>query len=383
MKAAVKIAAALLILVFAVWYGSNNSTSELSETMIIQGMAIDRSSDGFYTVTAEILNNLQNNPSGFQSSNESRAICFSAEGKTVSEAVRYIADKCGKQPLFAHNRVIILGQSVTQSRVSDALDFFERDFDTKPSMLVCAARGSSAAALLNADSGADTVKSEVLEGVLMSGKNNSRTPVVRVADAVNALTDEHTSLVLPAVSLVSQKKKNSIELNGCAVFDKENRFAFFLDKKEAEALVFMKNGVRKGSLESDFGDTGGVSFLTVSSKTKYRFSFEEGMAVIHLDVTLEADLNEISGLNFRPLDEKTLASARLAAQNTLKSSIDKCFLKLKSSGCDAADFEKRLALYDRTLYKRLISEEKITFSDFALEAAVDIKVHRVGDESFS
>ena len=383
MRVALKIAAALLVIVCAVWYGSKNSISELSETMIIQGMAIDRTPDGDFSVTAEILNNLQNNPSGFQSSNESRALCFSAEGKTVSEAVRCIADICGKQPLFAHNRVIILGQSVTENGVTDALDFFERDFDTKPSMLVCAARGSSAAALLNADSGADTVKSEVLEGVLMSGKTNSRTPVARVADTVNALTDKSASLVLPAVSIARAKQKSSIELNGCAVFDKENRFAFFLDKKEAEALVFMKNGVRKGSLESDFGDTGGVSFLTVSSKTKYRFSLENGKAVVHLDVSLEADLNEIAGLNFKPLDEKTLAAAERAAQNELAGNINKCFYKLSQSGCDAADFEKRLALYDRALYKRIINDEKITFSDFDLEADVKIKVHRVGDESFS
>lgn len=383
MRVALKIAAALLVIVCAVWYGSKNSISELSETMIIQGMAIDRTPDGAFSVTAEILNNLQNNPSGFQSSNESRALCFSAEGKTVSEAVRCIADICGKQPLFAHNRVIILGQSVTESSVSDALDFFERDFDTKPSMLVCAARGSSAAALLDAGSGADTVKSEVLEGVLMSGKMNSRTPVVRVSDAVNALTDSRASLVLPAVSLASKEEKNSIELNGCAVFDKANRFAFFLDKKEAEALVFMKNGVRKGSLESAFGDTGGVSFLTVSSKSKYRFSIEDGKAVIHLAVSLEADLNEIAGLDFKPLDEKTLAAAESAAQNELESNINKCFNKLRQSGCDAADFEKRLALYDRELYKRIINDLKIPFSDFSLEAAVKIKVHRVGDESFS
>lgn len=362
--------------------GCTGYGTELSQSMIIQGMAVDYH-NGVYTVTVEMLNNLQSGSVSAESASSEKSKIFSSDGKTVSEAVRNIADKCGKMPLYAHNRVIILGAENLICGVSDALDFFERDYDTKPAALVCAAKGCTAGELLRADTGKDTVKSEVLEAVLTRGSENSRVVRVRVLDAVNAVIDEAASLALPAVTLEKNGDAESFLLDGTAVFDRNEKFAFFMGKDESAGLVYLKDKIKKGSIEAQMPDGEAVSFLIVSAKTHYDLLFDGDTPVFKVKVGISADLNEIGGVSFTSLDKSDLKNAAQAAALTVENEMSMCFALLNEKNCDAADLSKRLKVFEPELYAAFTRLDQTVVTRCRLLPEVTVTVHRVGDESFS
>ena len=83
--------------------------TELSQLMIIQGIGIDEAENG-YKVTVEILNNEQSGTPSGDGSSENKTKIYTAEGESVSAALRTLTSKSGNLPLFAHNRVIVIGE---------------------------------------------------------------------------------------------------------------------------------------------------------------------------------------------------------------------------------------------------------------------------------
>ena len=107
----IKLAAVLLLCFASVFLFSSceKPGTELSELMIMQGIGIDFEKD-IYTVTVEILNNEQSGSPGGDGTSEEKTKIYYAKGETVSEALRKLTEKSGNEPLFAHNRVIVLGE---------------------------------------------------------------------------------------------------------------------------------------------------------------------------------------------------------------------------------------------------------------------------------
>ena len=105
--------------------------TELSELMIMQGIGIDVS-DNEFKVTVEILNNEQSGSPGGNGNSDNKTKIYTAKGETVGEALRKLITKSGNEPMFAHNRVIIIGEEAANRNLSDILDFFERPPRRRP-----------------------------------------------------------------------------------------------------------------------------------------------------------------------------------------------------------------------------------------------------------
>ncbi len=197
--------------------------TELSDLMIIQGIGIDASRQG-YKVTVEILNNEQSGSPSGDSSAENKTKIYTATGESVAAALMELTTKSGNKPFYAQNRVIVLGEKTAQRNLEDVLDFFERNYDSRASQLLCVARNGSAEGVIRAQLLNDTVKSKILEKTLESSYEQSLVPRVRIIDAVNIMKDETTYLCIPAISVVKNGENEDFTLDGCALFDKSKSF---------------------------------------------------------------------------------------------------------------------------------------------------------------
>ena len=124
--------------------------TEIEDMMIIQGVAVDKVYNK-YLVTIEMLNNKQSASADSSNVGEQMTLVYSATGETAAEALRLIINKTGNVPIYTHNKVIILGESAAKDDVSRILDFFERDYDSRVSQLICVAKNSSAEDLIRAE----------------------------------------------------------------------------------------------------------------------------------------------------------------------------------------------------------------------------------------
>ena len=219
MKKLKRIFSVLLLCVFSLscFSSCEKAGTELSDLMIIQGIGVDYEK-GNFIVTVEILNNEQSGTPGGDSSSEDKTKIYSMQGETVADALRLLTTKSGNLPLFAHNRVIIINENLNEKTISDVLEFFLRNYDSRASQLLCVSKGQKAAKLIRAKLLKDTVKSEILENLLTESHKKSLIPQVRIIDAANALQNKAISLCVPAVTLKKNGENEDYELSGCAVY---------------------------------------------------------------------------------------------------------------------------------------------------------------------
>ena len=123
-----------------------------------------------------------------------------------------LTTKSGNKPFYAHNRVIVIGQDAANRRLSDIIDYFERNFDSRASELICVAKNTDAEKVIRAKLLNDTVKSKILEKMLEQSYKESLVPRMRIIDAVNAIKDETSYICIPAVTVRKNGENEDFKL---------------------------------------------------------------------------------------------------------------------------------------------------------------------------
>lgn len=130
--------AVLLIIVFA-FPVSLSTQARLNMRIIVTGLAIDKSDNG-YEVTAQIV---KTKPSS-SSSGEGASIEFiSEQGETIVSAISKLSYKSGKVAGFSHTNFILLGKEMLEEDLNKSLNYFLRDTTIKDSVLLVFAKESA------------------------------------------------------------------------------------------------------------------------------------------------------------------------------------------------------------------------------------------------
>ncbi len=375
-----------LILVCAIALGCFSSCekagTELSDLMIIQGIGIDVTSSG-YKVTVEILNNEQSGSPSGDSSSENKTKIYNATGESVAAALMKLTTKNGNKPFYAQNRVIVLGETTAQRNLEDVLDFFERNYDSRASQLLCVAKGGKAEDVIRAKLLNDTVKSKILEKMLESSYEQSLVPRVRIIDAVNTMKDETTFLCVPAVSIQKNGENQDFTLEGCALFDKDESFCMYLSSGDAKGLAFLDNNIREGFISANLPNGQKATFVLVKGKTHYKIHKENGRLHYKLDIDVVCDLEEVGGAQFFSTDEDFMEKIKSAAGEAIAQTAENTIIALQSEkGGDGVRYGRRLYLYDNKEYEKLKNDWDNVFKNCVTSMSVNVTIRRIGEETF-
>ncbi len=380
-----KVTIALILCILCVLFFSSceKPGTELSELMIMQGIGIDFE-NGIYTVTVEILNNEQSGSPGGDGTSENKTKVYSAKGETISEALRKLTEKSGNEPLFAHNRVIVLGEKTITRDLRDIIDFFERDYDSRVSQLICVAKGSSAEDVIRAELFKDGVKCEILENMLEEGYKNSIIPRVRIIDAVNHLKDVTSGLCVPAVRVQKNGENENYFLDGCCVFGFDGKFLKYIDSDTAQGLAFLNDSVKEGYITADISDKGKATLLINKGKTDFEIVEEDGVLKYNMKIRLSCDLDEIEGQENFKNDTEILNALKTGVGESVCKKVENTFITLQNTpSSDVIRFGKRLRLDNLQLYNILCDDWSNIFPEIKLTVTVETTIRRIGEETFN
>lgn len=372
----------LILCIMFLFSSCEKAGTELSDLMIIQGIGIDATPNG-YKVTVEILNNEQSGSPGGDSSSDNKTKIYDAEGATVAAALRELSTKSGNKPLYAHNRVIVLGEETVNRDFSDVIDFFERDYDSRASQLICVAKEAKAEDVIRAKLLNDTVKSKIVEKMLQESYEESLVPRVRIIDAINAVKDETARLCIPAVTVEKNGENEDIALDGCALFGEDETFSMYLSSGDAQGLAFLDDNIKKGFVSADLPNGGKATFVINKGKTKYDITEENGVLHYKLKVRVSCDLEEVGGAEYFSVDEDFMEKMKSAAAKAIAEKMENTLIVLQSEhGGDAVRYGTRLSLCDNGLYNTLSSDWDNAFKQSRTSVTVDVTLRRIGEETF-
>lgn len=126
----------VIILAFPV---SMSTQARLNMRVVITGLAIDKTDDG-YEVTAQIV---KPSPSSESSGTGASINFISDKGDTVVSALSKLSYKSGKVAGFSHTNFILLGKEMLTENISKVMDYFLRDTIIKDSVLLLVAKDSA------------------------------------------------------------------------------------------------------------------------------------------------------------------------------------------------------------------------------------------------
>lgn len=129
----------ILLVIILAFPTSMSTQARLNMRVIITGIAIDKTEDG-YEVTAQTV---KPSPSSESSGTGASINFISDKGDTVVSALSKLSYKSGKVAGFSHTNFILLGQEMLTENLSKVMDYFLRDNIIKDSVLVLVAKDSA------------------------------------------------------------------------------------------------------------------------------------------------------------------------------------------------------------------------------------------------
>lgn len=270
---------------------------EINELGMVMAVGVDNLSNSqTYTVTVQIANLNPTDSSKSQSGSRAESMWIvSGEGKSIFEAIRQISKVSSKKIMWAHNNIIIIGESCARNGIIPVLDFFTHSPETRLKTPVVVAKGDAS------DYISTSAVDEDISGISLSEifRFSTLTAESLQTDMLRLAADMYSSDSQPILSSIDFKNKilpNSgqpqkiINLSGSAVFDKDKLLGF-LSPEETRGVALVLNSFNNTTNNTVITvidpehDNKAVSVETKNVKTKLVVNISEHLPDISIQIS--------------------------------------------------------------------------------------------------
>lgn len=244
-----KIIMLLVGVLFLFFFSSDFGLIDVEKTSIITAIAIDKQ-DGQFEVTAQIAV-----PEATDTNSENLKAQLSGKGSTVGAALKDLGDVSGWFPKLAFCNLILLGDSLSQTNVIEALDYFAKTLRVQDSALVALSE-KSAKDLLSTSTPLDNISAFALQKVMF--KTQGFDQDVAATDIKSFCSGHYSKsncAYMPIVKIVqsgennsSESKQGSSSSNSSTSSNSEKNQDKLFD---ARTTALFKNGVKVGELDPE------------------------------------------------------------------------------------------------------------------------------------
>ncbi len=265
--------------------------SEIEDSLLVSGIAIDKGEKQKYMLTAEIVGMSEGSE---ESSTQSKLL--KAEGETLFSALRELNASSSKKLFLSQTTTIVISEDIAKEGLTKVIDMVMRDVELRITNDMIVAKGCRAADIFTLEGIGGPIKSYEINQLLQSsGENLSITPEVKVYDLIDTIGSDGVSSILPAFSYDKSKEENSISLFGTAVFRK-GKLVGFLEENESKIMTMLINQTRQGVISEKIktGTEVYISPKIYSCKTKTKPEYENDKVKMKIDVSMDVGINELT-----------------------------------------------------------------------------------------
>lgn len=341
---------------------------ELDDLAIVAGAAIDKGTDGQYTVTTEVVDVDGNN----DTKSESKLI--SMHGKTILDAIRNGISITGKKLYWSHCKVAILSKEIAEEGVTKVLDVFLRDAEIRNDVDIVYSRQDTAREILEAQETTESIKAFAIDKVLKNQIKISKAPKTDLLDYSIELQTKGISMVIPAVHLEEVKGNMIPRVAGAAII-KDDKLVGELGEEDTQALLFVRNEVKGGVLVDDknVGLSAPISMEIFRNDTKVKPVVKAGKLKFKVNILVTVGIDEIQG-NENFGDEKAVNRLEASTSAATQKKVTDFIKKIQSEyGTDIFLFGDKLREKNVNKWKSVSGRWEEVFRN--LEVDVDAKVH--------
>ncbi len=348
---------------------------EINQMSIVSGAAIDKTVDGKYKITVEIIDL----KSGGQDANiHSKKL--ESYGESFFDAIRNTIKFNSQKLYWGHAEIIIVSKEVAQEGILQILDFLNRDAEPRLSIDILVSKEASAAQLLNSQSITTEIRSFEINKMLDVEKNLSKSPKTEVYQFVNALGNEGISPVLPVIGLKENHGMETSQLSGTAVF-KKDKLAYMFNEEDTKYYLFIVDKVSGGLLvlkDTQDKDVSEITLEIEKNKTEIRPVYSKGKLHFELTVRTKTSLGEIE--NSSDYYNKTdMDKIQKKAEEMLQREVERVVRAVQREyDVDIFGFGESVRQDIPELWKKIQPQWADIFKDVPVKVDVDLEVNHSG-----
>ncbi len=352
---------------------------DLTETNIVAGLGLDRTEEGKILLTVQVVE-----PAAIQSTSSGKGkgggtqpkpvFVESYEGDTVFEALRGLLTKVDNKLFASTAQVLILGETLSEDGINEALDFFQRDHEVEYKMDVLVAKGVTPKEILEMETDMDSIPAVYVKGTI---KNTVSRGTVKRTMLIDLIKDMSSSGRQLAIGQITKAGEKEVGTEGTAVF-RDGKLAGWLDPAETRGYLFATGKVESAIVNIP-ADNGKVAMEIIRSKGKVNVEFKNGEPDrLTIKVGLEANVGEYEA-NGKLDSPSSLHKLEELLGEEVKKEIRVALDRTqKDYSSDIFGFGTQVHKYHPQYWKEAKGQWNDTFSKLPADIKVDAKIRRTG-----
>jgi len=348
--------------------------SEINDSVIVAGAAIDKAEDNQIRLTVELVEIDE-----YSLEQNFKSLIVEATGNGFMDTSRALIRTVAKKLYWGHATSIIISKEIAQEGISEILNWIIRDQEPSPAIEIYVSTEDTAAEILNTEGLSSSIKSFEIKITSDQIKDLLRFPILKSYQIVNGISKPYTHIALPTIKTTSIKEVKTPFLSGAAVFE-HDKMKGVLSENDVRAYLFIKDEVTRGLITindpSNGIDNGTFEILRTNTIVKPNYSGES----LSFDVNIHSYVTIVELLT-----NSTFASVEgrnnlenIVAEN-MKNEIEGVINKVqKEYGLDIFGFGDIIYQRNPKLWKEISNDWSSIFKDLKVNVNVNIEIKNSG-----
>ncbi|MGG3159396.1 Ger(x)C family spore germination protein [Priestia megaterium] len=386
----------LLILTMTLFLTSCWSKKELTDLAIVAAMGLDKTKDGRYHITLQIINpgNVAGGMQGGGGGTQSPPITiYSASGNNIVEASRRASSRISRRLYYAHTNLVVVGEKLAKEEGLDTLiDGLDRDPEFRNTSTIVIANHSTAADLVKTLTPVDKIPAnKILKTLEFTQRKWGENVKTSLQDVMTSLESPGRGTVVSGFHLVgnpqqAQKLDNlqesapaaTLRASGIAVL-KQGKLVDWLYGKPARGTVWILNKIQGTDININWeGKKEAIAYQTVRQKTSISSQVKNGQPHISVHTRVEGDIGDMEV----PVDitnPKVIKEIEQSVSKEIKKELGTAVERAQKNKTDILGFGEVIHRSRPKQFKRLKQEwNDVYFPKLNVDITVEAYIRRAG-----
>ncbi|OLO25205.1 spore gernimation protein KC [Priestia megaterium] len=386
----------LLMMAMTVLLTSCWSKKELTDLAIVSAMGVDKTKDGRYHLTLQIINpgNVAGGMQGGGGGTQSPPVTiYSASGDNLVEASRRASGRISRRLYYAHTNLVVVGEKLAREKgLNPLIDAIDRDPEFRITTTLVIANHTSAADLVKTLTSVDKIPAnKVMKTLEFTERRWGEDVKVSIQDVMMSLQSPGGETVVSGFRLVGDHKQArtlgnlqesapeaTLRASGIAVL-KEGKLVDWLYGKPARGTVWILDEIQGTNINIDWqGKKEAIAYEAVRQKTNVSAQLKNGQPHISVHTRVEGDIGEMEV----PVDitnPKVITKIEQSLRKEIKKELKKAIEHAQKDKADIFGFGEVVHRTRPNEWKKLKSEwSDVYFPELNVDITVEAYIRRAG-----
>jgi spore germination protein KC len=325
------------------------SKKELTDLAFVIAVGIDKTKDGKYVTTFQVVNpgNVAGSTQRGGGSGGVPVSIYKATGDNLVEASRKASKKLSRLIYYAHTNLVVIGEEVAKEGVDGLFDALERNSQFRTTAMVVIARRNSAEDVLKILTPIDKISAnQIIKTLQFSEKIWGQSINVDIGTIINELASPGKAPIISGVEIVGSVQKGKrqtnvqasepdarLNINGLAMF-KEDKLVGWISGETARGVLWILDKIEQTGVTVEKED---AAYKVVRAKTSVAAHMKKGKTSISVYIRAEGDIGEeFVSIDFT--NPKQVFALERKVEKSIKKEVVKAIEEAKKAKTDIFGF---------------------------------------------